>query len=115
MRYRPRGHVAAQRFHQRLKKARTAADPIGQGRALQFYILTRIDLALPMQRKMIAVLTHQNVRQQPRPGPATRDRSARCFGLQDAIALRAAQLGTHVTYHHEAGGHVLQHLRDILT
>lgn len=71
-----RHHVAAQRFHQRLKKARTAADPIGQGRALQFYILTRIDLALLIQRKMIAVLTHQNVRQQPRPGHAQSDGSA---------------------------------------
>ena len=36
------------------------------------------------------------------------------FNQLYAVALRAAQLRAHMPHHHETGGHVLQHLGDIL-
>ena len=51
--------------------------------------------------------------QQSRPGQAALNRAARRRRLHDHIATRAAQLGTHVADHLEAGRHVLQNLGDI--
>src|SRR5215467_4720388 len=63
---------------------------------------------------MVAVLRDQHVRQQSWPRRAALDGTARRLGLHNAVALRAAQLHTHITDHYETGWHVLQHLRNIL-
>ena len=75
-------------------------------------MLTRIDLALPIQRKMIAVLANQNMRQQPWPG------YARAIGRLGASACTCSRTSCSSAWcaranHYETGGHVLQHLGDI--
>lgn len=51
--------------------------------------------------------------QQRRPCQASRDRPARCAGLEDGLALRAGQLGSDRADDLEARRYVLQVLRDV--
>jgi len=55
--------------------------------------------------------SRRDVRQKPRTSNASLDRSARRFGLHDAIATPASQLGTNVLDDFETGWHVLQDYR----
>ena len=51
--------------------------------------------------------------QKPWSSNASLDRSARRFGLHDAIATRTSQLRTNLPDHFELLRHILQDLRDI--
>ncbi len=62
---------------------------------------------------MVTVFRYQHVRQKLRPSNASLNRSARRFGLHDAITTRTSQLGTNVLDDFETGRNVLQDFRDI--
>lgn len=63
---------------------------------------------------MVAVLGHEHVRQQRRPGQAALDRAAGREGLEDALAAHAGELGPYMADDLEAAGHVLELLGDVL-
>ena len=86
----------------------------GQSGALQLDALAGVDLALAVQRKVIGVLAHRDMRQQAGASRATRDGPAWRGGLNDGLALRADVLRLHMTNHHEARRHDLQHLGHVL-
>ncbi|SRR6266568_2789761 len=65
--------------------------PVRQRRSFQFDSLARVHLALAIEREMIGILRHQNVRQQSGTGQPTRNRSARSRSLHDLLAMPAAQ------------------------
>ena len=65
--------VLSESHLQRLQPPAGAADPVGKGRAIQLDALARKNLALPIERKMIAVLGDQNMarpRRDLRPSPS---------------------------------------------
>ncbi len=51
----------------------TLADPIRQGRAIQFNAGTGVDGGLPVQRSMIAIFADQHMGEQCRSRPAALD------------------------------------------
>ena len=57
--------------------------------------------ALAIEREMIGILRHQNVRQQTGTGQPTRNRPAGSRCLHDLLAMRAAQLRAHMANHLE--------------
>jgi len=107
-------HVPGQGFDQRVDQAETPAHPLGHRRALQVHAFTRVDLRLPIERKVVGVLGGQDVGQQPRSGKPPSNRPRRRFDLHDALARRAGKLRTHVPDHPETRRHVIEHLRDVL-
>jgi hypothetical protein len=86
-----RHHVTMKRFHQRVQQLTASPYPVRQRRSFQFDSLARVHLALAIEREMIGILRHQNVRQQSGTGQPTRNRSARSRGLHDLLAMPAAQ------------------------
>src|SRR5439155_18633504 len=82
-------------------------------RAIQLYAFARINLCLPVPRKMVAVLRHQHMRQQSRSRHAARDRTGRRFRLHDFVAARASELRTHRADHFETCRNPFQNLRNI--
>jgi len=67
-------HVATDRVDQLVQQCTGGADLVPQQRAFQLNAFAGIDHRLPIQRKMVGELGHQDVRQQPGPGDAVRDR-----------------------------------------
>ena len=107
-----RQHVAADGFGQRAQQTRRLRHPVGQGRALQFHAFTAVDLAQPVQGRVVAILAHQHVREQAGAGQAAIDRPARRWRLGDRAAARASELGTNVAHDVEGAGLVVEYLRD---
>jgi septal ring factor EnvC (AmiA/AmiB activator) len=105
-------HVAAQRCQQRVDQLVAARHPTGHRGAVDLDAITRVDAALAVQREVIAILRDHHMRQQSRPRQPTHDRTARRVGLEDALALHARQLGSHVADDLEVRGHVRELLRD---
>ena len=68
---------------QRLQPPAGAADPVRQGRAVDLDALAGEDLALPIERKMIAVFGDQDMGEKTRAGEALGDRLFRSGGLVD--------------------------------
>lgn len=62
---------------------------------------------------VVAVLGHQHLSQEPRPGQTPSDRTAGRCRLYDLVTPRARQLRPHLLDDLEMGGNVLQNLRDI--
>ena len=58
---------------------------------------------------MVAILGHQDVREQARPGPAALDRQRRRRHLGDRFARAAAHPGPDVDHHLEVRGDVFEH------
>ena len=67
--------MAADRVSQRLQWRCRFADPVTKGRAIEIKAVALKDPALPVERKVVGILAHQNVRQQSRAGTATLDRA----------------------------------------
>jgi len=67
-----RGHhdVVLDSLDQRRHQPSCLADPIGERCAIELDAFARIDAGLPIERKMIAVLADQNVREKPCTGLA---------------------------------------------
>src|SRR3954471_25047393 len=91
---------------QRLQQHRRLADPAGQGRAVEVDPLTLEDLALPVERQMIAVLRHQHTGEQAGPWPATLDWTGGHRRLADDLAAGAGQAWPHDPVHHEPTGYI---------
>ena len=75
-------HVRTNRIAQRHQRRRAGADPVGQRRHIEIDALARIDVALPVERQVRAVLAEQHVGQQLWP--------ARVRARSDATAPAAA-------------------------
>src|SRR5688500_14230384 len=74
-----------------------------------------VDLALAIQRQMIGILRHQYVGEKAGTSKAACDRSARCRGLGNLLAVHARELLTYVTNDLVALGHILNHLAHIFS
>ena len=107
-------HVAADRLGQRAQQLRGLADPVGQRGAVQVQASAGVDLALAVQRGMVAVLADQHLGQQPGAGQESVHRPARGLGLGDGLAAAAHQLGPYMADDMEAAGLVVEHLADVL-
>ena len=106
--------VVADRRHDRIEQPGRLADPIAQRRAIEFEPLASIDLALTIQRKVVAVLRHQQMRERGRCGTPARGRHRRCRSLSDRIARAAGIFRPNVTNDLEVSGHIIQHLGHVL-
>jgi hypothetical protein len=74
---------------QRLQPPAGASDPVRQGGAIQLDALAGEDLALPVKRKMVAVLGDQDVGEQGGTGQAFGDRTLRRGRLMNGPASSA--------------------------
>jgi site-specific DNA recombinase len=101
--------------HDRVEQPCRLADPVTQGRAIEFNALSRIDLALAIQRQVIAVLRYQQMCERGRGGAPARRRHRRCRGLRDRIAGGASIFRPNVPDHLEVAGHVVQNFGDVFT
>ena len=102
------------RRHDRIQQPGRLSNPIAQCRAIEFEPLSRIDLALAIQRQMVAIFRHQQVRQRGRCGTTAWRRHRRRRSLRDGVARIAGKLRPHVTNDLEVPRHVIQHLGDVL-
>src|SRR5882724_8474335 len=75
--------------------------------------LALVDLALPIQWQMIAILRHEDVREKSRTRQAACDRPAGICGLHDALTTDTGELRAHVADDLVALRNVLNHLADI--
>jgi len=78
-------HVMADQFKQRRQARRAGADPVCQGRHVEFDTLAGIAFALPVERLMLTELGVKDHRQQARPGPSARDDVKRRRRLADLL------------------------------
>ena len=72
-----RHHVLANPVSQRAQQPRRLAHPVGQGGAIEIEAVARVDLGLAIERKMVAVLRDEHVREQAGTGHRARDRHRR--------------------------------------
>ena len=86
------------------------ADPVSQGRAIQLHALARVNIRLPVQGQVVAILGHHHVGEKRRAWAAALDGQAGHRRLADGLAVAAAQLGPHMDHDLEVRGHVLEHL-----
>ena len=101
------------RYH-RIEQPGRLSDPIGQRRAVEFEPLAGVNLALAIERQMVAVLRHQQMCERARRGTAARSRHRRRRGLRDGIARGAGIFRPDVTDDLEVPGHVVQHFGHVL-
>ncbi len=91
------------------------ADPVGKGGAVQLDALPGIDLRLSVERQVIGILGHQNLRDQRFGGDATFDDPCRRGNLHDRVLARAAAIARAPgDQHAEGGGDDIKALGDIL-
>ena len=102
------------RRHHRVQQPGRLSNPIAQRRAIEFEPLSRIDLALSIQRQMVAIFRHQQMRQRGRRGTAAWRRHRWSWSLRDGVARAAGEFRPHVTDDLEVPRHVIQHLGDVL-
>ena len=105
---------AADQLDERRQRGAAGADPVGQRRDLQLDALAGIDLALPVQRLMLAELGIEDHRQQVRAGPAAGDRVEGRRRLGDRLAGAAGKLLPHGLDHLPLPRHHFQRLGDVL-
>ena len=98
----------------RIEQPGRLSNPVAQGRAVELESVTGIDFSLAMQRQVVAVLPHQQVRQQARRGAAARRGHRRCRGLGDGVARIAGIFRPDVADDLEVPRHVVEHLSDVL-
>ena len=110
-----REHVPSNPIDDGLKQPHRLANPIGQCRAIELDPVPRVDLALPVERQVIAKLRHQQVCERRRCRTTARCRHRRRRSLGDRVAGLAGILGPNVPNDLEAAWHVVQHFRHILT
>ena len=100
---------------QRLQPPSGAPDPVGERRAIQLDALPGEDLALPVKRKVIAVLGNQNMGEEGRGRQALGDRPLRSRRLMDGPAGPAAVARPAYANDTQPCGHMIEHLADRLT
>jgi len=92
-----------------------AADPVRQGRPVELDALPGKDLALPVERQVIAVFRDQDMGEQGGRGQALGDRPLRGWGLVDGPAGPAAIARPADAYDAQPCRNVVEHLADRLT
>ncbi len=107
-------NVPADRGGQGLEQRRGLPDPVRQGRSVEVDAVAVIDLALPVEGKMIGELADEDMRQEARSGTAALDRARRQWRLDEPLAPRARQARSHDPVHDEPSGDILQLLGDVL-
>ena len=106
--------VAADRFGERGQQEHHLAHPVGHQRAIELDALASIDLALPVQRLVVAEFRDGDVGEQTGPRQPALDGQRRHRGLHDGLAGAAAQLRPDMLDHLEAGGGVFEHFTLVL-
>ena len=106
--------MLADRGHDRIEQPGRLSNPVAQCRAIEFEPLAGIHLALAIERQMIAIFRHQQMRQRGRCGTAAWRRHRWRRSLRDGVARIAGKLRPHVTNDLEVPRHVIQHLGDVL-
>ena len=101
-------YIAVQRRHQRPQQSTALTDPAGQCRPFQINAFTSIDVALPIERLVIAVFGHENLRQQAGTGSAFGNRSIRGNRLNNTVAGRAGKFRANMADDAKTGGDVLK-------
>src|SRR4051794_38911757 len=96
-----------------MEQPETTGDPLRHCGAFQLDTFSRIDLRLPIERQVVAVLRDQYLCQQPRSGEPTLDRTRRRFALHDALAAATGELRSHVLDNTKRR-HLFENLGDIL-
>jgi transposase InsO family protein len=109
-----RDDMPLQRVDQRAQQGEDLANPVGKGRAFQRGAGAGIDVALAIQRQVIAELRRQHVRKQSGARPATADWQGWCRRLGDRLAGPARELHTHMANDAERGRPIVQHLAHVL-
>ena len=79
------------RVAQRHQRRRTGADPVGECRHVEINPLARVDVALPVERQVRAVLAEQHIGEQLRAGAAARS-DAKGRWLRDRLTGAAREL-----------------------
>jgi len=99
---------------QRAQRRRAGADLVGERRQAQIDPFSRVALALPIQRLMLAELLEQDHRQQVRASEAARRHMERRRRLGDRLTLAAGEPLAHRLDHLPLPGHDLQRLGHVL-
>ena len=114
MQRRRRHDVVADRLDQRRGDPDRLADPVRQHGAVEIDAVAGINVGLPIERQVIAVLGDQHMRQQPGARPAALDRQRGHRHLHDGLAAPAGQRRPNMPDDLEPAGDVVEHLADIL-
>ena len=110
-------HVPADGLGQRLEERGERgglAHPVGQRGAIEVEAIALEDLALPVERKVVGILAHQHMGEQPGAGTSPLDGARGERRLGEALAARAGQPRPHDPVHDEAAGHILELLGHVL-
>ena len=91
---------------QRFQKGGGLADPVSKGGTVKINAFAVEDLTLAIERKVIGILSDQNMGQETGTGAAALDRARRQRGLDEAFAAGAGQPGPDNAVHDEASGDV---------
>ncbi len=107
-------HVSSDPLDNRRQQPCRLTDPVAQRGSVEIDPVASIDVALPVERQVIAVFRHQQMREHRRCGTTTRcrHRGRRCLG--DRIARLAGVFGPDMPDHLEAARHIVQHLGHVL-
>ena len=100
---------------QQLQPPDSSANPVSKRRAVQLDTLSEEDLALPIQRKVIAILGDQDVSQETGCSQALGDRALRGGGLVNGPTCPAAIAGPANADDPQPRRHVIEHLAHGLT
>ena len=106
-------HMRLDEFIKRQQNRRAGPHMIRQGRDRQLDALTRVVLALSIERLMIGVFVHQHHRQQARPRKTARNRMKRRRRLRDRLTGPAAELLPHMLGHEPLPWYDIEGLGDI--
>jgi pimeloyl-ACP methyl ester carboxylesterase len=107
-----REDVLGELLLQRLQPPAGASDPVRQGRAIQLDTLAAEDLALSVERKVIAVFGDQDMGEQGGTGQSLGDRTLQGGGLMDGPASPATITGAANTDDPKPRRYMVEHLAD---
>lgn len=105
-----REDMGPQRLDQRVHQCGRASHPVGHGGAGDLHALARVDLRLPVERKVVAVLRHQHMGDQAGPGLAPLDRETGHVRLDAGVTGPAGEARPDMAHDAERGRHVVEHL-----
>ena len=109
-----RHDVRGDQLDQRAQQPRDVAEPFGELAAIEIEAAARVDLGLPIERKMVAELGDRDVGEEARHRPCRAGSAAPASAPAPWLALAARAGRAHVADHLEAAGDVVEHLGDAL-
>lgn len=109
-----REHMSLEEQMKRAKRHRAGADLVGERRQTELHPFTRIALALPVERLVLAELLEQELGQERRTEQPARGGVKRRRRLGDGLARPAREALAHGLHDLPAPGHHLQRLRHVL-